>query len=308
MPGKRYTFLYVPAGTGMSRKIDVPRLLLWGTAVSAVAVLTLAGLYVTGLFQGTSWVPGGSRLQHENRHLAVELQRLGERVALLRHDLQDGNRYQQRMAQALGVTPLSRAEQAAGVGGRHPRPPLVADLSWDAATAAGGALDRDLDTLLRQARLQQQGYRALLDTLAGRADLRAHLPSIRPVDVGWLSSGFGLRTDPFTGRSRFHRGLDFSVRTGTPVRSTADGVVVRVRRERGLGKMVRIDHGHGITTTYAHLSRWLVRKGEHVRRGQVIAESGNTGRSTAPHLHYEVRLQGRSVNPLPYILDRYAGR
>ncbi len=309
MSNKRYTFLYIPDGSSPSRRFVVPRLMAWSGAVGLVAVVLLAVLYVFGLFQGTSWVPGGSRLQRENRRLASELRRLGDRVALLREDLRDAYRYQQRMALALGLTPLSEAEQAAGVGGRHPLPPqAVNGSSWTPGSLATGALDRDLDTLLRQARLQQQGYRALLDTLSRREEIRGHLPSIRPVDIGWRSSGYGLRHDPFTGRARFHHGLDFSVPVGTPVRATADGVVTALRRERGLGKMVRIDHGNGLTTTYAHLSRWLVRKGEHVRRGQVIAESGNSGRSTAPHLHYEVRRQGRSVDPSPYILDRYAGR
>ena len=308
MAPRRYTFLYVPEGSGPSRRISVPRVLAWTAAAGALAVLLMAGLYVAGLFQGTSWLPGGSRLERENRRLAGELQRLGERVAVLRDDLQDAFRYQQRMALAMGVQPLSDAERAAGVGGRHPLAPVSAPRRWTASAVASGAVDRTLDDLLRRAHIQQQGYRSLLDTLAARADLRRHLPSIRPVDGGWLSSGYGLRHDPFTGRSRFHRGIDFSVPTGTPVRATADGVVVRIRRDRGLGKMIRIDHGNGLTTTYAHLSRWLVRKGDRVRRGQVIAESGNTGRSTAPHLHYEVRVQGRNVNPLPYVLDRYAAR
>ena len=148
----------------------------------------------------------------------------------------------------------------------------------------------------------------MLDTLGSRELVRQRIPSIRPVDVGWLSSRFGMRKDPFTDQQTFHRGIDFSVRLGTPVRVTGDGVVVAVQQQRGLGRVVKIDHGDGVMTVYAHLDKALVKKGSLVKRGEIIAKSGNSGRSTAPHLHYEIRIGGRSVNPLSYILDSYAAR
>ena len=160
--------------------------------------------------------------------------------------------------------------------------------------------------MLRQARIQQQGYLAMIDTLAARASVRDQIPSIRPLDTGWLSSRFGFRTDPFTGKQTYHRGLDFSVPVGTPVRVTGDGTVVLVQTQRGFGRVVKVDHGNGVLTVYAHLDRALVAKGDLVKRGDFIARSGNSGRSSAPHLHYEVRIGDRSVNPLSYILDSYA--
>jgi len=148
----------------------------------------------------------------------------------------------------------------------------------------------------------------VLDTLAARGSVRAHLPSIRPTDTGWLSSRFGFRPDPFTGKEIFHRGLDFAVPRGTEVRCTGDGLVAAVQNQRGFGRVVKIDHGNGVQTVYAHLSEPLVKKGQRVQRGAIIARSGNTGRSTAPHLHYEIRVAGHPVNPLTYILDSYATR
>jgi murein DD-endopeptidase MepM/ murein hydrolase activator NlpD len=138
--------------------------------------------------------------------------------------------------------------------------------------------------------------------------VRRQIPTIRPVDIGWLSSRFGFRTDPFTGQQTFHRGLDFSAPVGTPVRVTGDGKVAAVQTQRGFGKVVKVDHGNGVTTVYAHLDKILVKKGQRVARGEVIAHSGNSGRSSAPHLHYEIRLSGRPVNPISYILDTYASR
>ena len=107
----------------------------------------------------------------------------------------------------------------------------------------------------------------------------------------------------FTGKSKFHRGLDYSVPTGTPVLATADGVIKSIRHDRGFGKLIRIDHGNGLVTTYAHLSKWNVKQGQKVKRGDVIAESGNTGRSTAPHIHYEVAVNGRYVNPGSFVIN-----
>jgi murein DD-endopeptidase MepM/ murein hydrolase activator NlpD len=129
-------------------------------------------------------------------------------------------------------------------------------------------------------------------------------PSLWPV-LGALTSPFGGRPDPFsgedTGPGEFHTGVDIAAPEGTPVRVTADGVVTKASWESGYGKLVIVDHGHGIETYYAHLSQFLVIPGEEVRAGEVIALSGGTGRATAPHLHYEVRIQGTPVNPWPYL-------
>ena len=169
-------------------------------------------------------------------------------------------------------------------------------------------LGDDLALMLRHARIQKQGYKAMLDTLNTRAVVRGKIPSIRPTDTGWMSSRFGFRKDPFTEKQTFHRGLDFSVPLGTPVRVTGDGVILAVQQQRGFGRVIKVDHGSGVVTVYAHLDQQLVKKGDKVSRGDVIGKSGSTGRSSAPHLHYEIRISNRPVNPLSYILDSYAAR
>ncbi len=125
-------------------------------------------------------------------------------------------------------------------------------------------------------------------------------PTLWPV-VGRLLSGYGKRDDPFAGAQIFHTGVDIAAATGTPVRVTADGIVVSAEWFGGYGKCIIIDHGHGMRTYYAHLSRIDVLPGQEVRLGQVIAASGATGRVTAPHLHYEVRIGGNAVNPHTYL-------
>jgi hypothetical protein len=268
----------------------------------------MAVLFMVGLWQGSGWLPGGSVLERENERLSTQIGRLEERIALLRAEMAEVYRLQEMVSLAVDLDPIDPNVWEAGVGGRGPHflPATAAVPERDLMRL--GSLEQELAKLLRQARIQHQGYRSILDTLASRAAVRDFVPTIRPLDTGWVSSGFGKRKDPFTGKLTFHHGLDFSVPVGTPVRATADGLVTTVKHEKGFGRLIRIDHGGQVTTVYAHLSKTFVQRGQRVRRGEIIGESGRSGRVTAPHLHYEVRLGKRRVNPLPFILDSYATR
>jgi len=172
---------------------------------------------------------------------------------------------------------------------------------------SGGPYDRlpeSPETLTAQGRWVQNQ----LDLVEGRLTEQNHLlastPTIAPV-VGLITDGFGRRKDPFTGRLAHHDGLDVSARRGTPVRAPADGIVVFSGRNGGLGRCVRISHDFGFTTVYGHLDKITVEAGAEVHRGQEIGLLGNSGRSTGPHLHYEVHVNGVAKNPLYYILDAF---
>jgi len=127
------------------------------------------------------------------------------------------------------------------------------------------------------------------------------VPSSKPVQTATYTSAYGVRSDPFRGSAAMHAGIDLAAPMGTPIYATADGVVDRAEWSGGYGNMVEIDHGKGLQTRFGHLSRILVHPGERVVRGQEIALMGSTGRSTGSHLHYEVRMDGRAVNPVPYL-------
>lgn len=305
---RHYTFLYMPDKTAETRPMRISRWVFLASTAGLSVLMGVAVLYLVGLWQGSSWLPGGGRLARENAELLGQISRLEKQVDVLRGDLATVYDLQQMLARAMDLDPLDPDIWEAGVGGRTPLAKASLELGPSVSETRLASLETELDKLVRQARIQHEGYQALLDTLARRADDLDHVPSIRPVDTGWVSSGFGKRTDPFTGVLAYHHGLDFSVPTGTPVRATAAGVVSVVKSERGFGRVVMVDHGNRIITVYAHLSRSLVKKGQRVARGEVIAESGKTGRTTAPHLHYEVRMAGRKVNPQPFILDAYAAR
>ena len=149
---------------------------------------------------------------------------------------------------------------------------------------------------------QRDSFSSIVGQLEGKRNLLAATPSIRPVK-GWISSRFGYRESPFTSRREFHRGLDIATHAGSPIISPADGIVTFAGKKGLMGNMVTIEHGFGMVTRYGHIQKILKKKGTHVKRGQTIALVGNTGRSTGPHLHYEVRLNGVAVNPTKYFFD-----
>jgi len=135
----------------------------------------------------------------------------------------------------------------------------------------------------------------------------ALLPKGTPVSEGFVGSGYGMRTDPFTGQMSMHSGVDFAAPVGTPIFAAAGGVVVRSEVNPDFGNMVEVDHGKGLSTMYAHASRLLVKNGDFVRKGQKIAEVGTTGRSTGPHLHFEVHVNGAPTNPSKYLANLHPG-
>jgi murein DD-endopeptidase MepM/ murein hydrolase activator NlpD len=131
--------------------------------------------------------------------------------------------------------------------------------------------------------------------------LKDMLPNSNPINAAFNSSSYGWRIDPFNGSKAFHEGLDFTASTGTPIRAAADGIVSATEQGGAYGKLVKIEHGAGLETRYAHTSKILVKVGERVIKGQIVAEVGSTGRSTGPHLHYEIRLNGASLDPRKYL-------
>lgn len=166
----------------------------------------------------------------------------------------------------------------------------------------GLATHPSLEILIRRANSLAASFAEVSDTLSQHADRLSHIPSIMPT-AGWLSSAFSRsRFHPILHIARPHEGIDVSAPMGAPIVAPAAGTVTMVTVQTGYGNVLEIDHGGGIVTKYAHCSRIVVRVGQRVKRGQVIANVGNTGLSTGPHLHYEIHVQGKVVDPLTYVL------
>jgi murein DD-endopeptidase MepM/ murein hydrolase activator NlpD len=160
----------------------------------------------------------------------------------------------------------------------------------------------DIERLRSEAISREESLSELEKLLQAKKEVLAHTPSIWPAR-GWVTSGFGFRANPFTGLTQMHEGIDISNRIGTPITSPADGIISDIGSDWGHGKILVISHGFGLITRYSHLDKVLVRVGQKVKRGDKIAEVGNTGKTTGPHLHYEVRLNGIPINPMRYILN-----
>jgi len=165
---------------------------------------------------------------------------------------------------------------------------------FEAADSAAAEADLRADTQFRSLFMTWKK----LDTLEHGV---IAIPSAQPVEHLAFTSNYGIRSDPFRGTAAMHAGVDIPGPVGTPVYATADGMVDRAERSGGYGNLVELDHGKGIQTRYGHLSKILVEAGTRVHRGQLIALMGSTGRSTGPHLHYEVRIDGHAVNPVPFL-------
>lgn len=160
----------------------------------------------------------------------------------------------------------------------------------------------DVDRLQSEAATQEMSLSELEKVLQSKQEILAHTPSIWPVQ-GWVTSDFGFRTNPFTGLTQMHEGIDISNRMGTIVVSPGNGFVSDIGNDWVHGKFLVISHGFGMTTRYSHLNKALVKVGQKIKRGEKIAEVGTSGKTTGPHLHYEVRLNGIPANPMRYILN-----
>lgn len=201
-----------------------------------------------------------------------------------------------------GVDPIPEEVRKAGVGGSNRYKELL-DKGLEKEELILENFKK-IDQLKKQMYIQTKSYDDIISMAKNKEMLLASLPAIQPVsnkELKRLSSGFGYRIDPILKVRKGHYGVDFSLEKGSPVYATGDGVVSLVKSSfSGYGKQIEIDHGFGYTTKYAHLNDFLVKKGQKVKRGEMIGYSGNTGKSTAPHLHYEVHINNKPVNPVHY--------
>ncbi|MFZ0961028.1 MAG: M23 family metallopeptidase [Terriglobia bacterium] len=292
MNSKYYTFLIFPGAHGQLRKINLPRYviqLILGFALTGVVTMAaLANSYARMLLKVSDY----NTLRTQREALKIHCHSLESVVSRTNDELMSLQSLAAEVALAYSFT-----------GDGHRRLPadvlMVADRGHAALGADYGA---SLDAF------NMMKVRPLLASYSLDAPSPFHqnvyedsaTPSIWPVR-GIITAGFGQRMDPFTGEGEFHTGVDIAAPVGTPIRAAADGILFFAGRDANYGNEALIDHGYGLTTKYAHLSSLCVAVGQEVRRGQVIGTVGSTGRSTGPHLHYEVLVGGTPVNPAKYL-------
>jgi murein DD-endopeptidase MepM/ murein hydrolase activator NlpD len=332
MSKSNFTIFLISNDTGKNRKFVIPKnYLRMGGFIFGIVLLgfVAASIDYVGLLLETS---ENKSLKAENSHLLKQFQVVQAKVSTLETNLERIKTFTTKLKLIANVESEDRQLQLSMPANPAPNQTVeefdqpmetrgsLDDLkkqeqvfTADNPAETGGELveesSRDFQSLairvdksIKESNLREQSVLDLWESLSEKQSLMNSIPNIRPAR-GWITSKFGYRVSPFTGRPSMHSGLDIAGAPGTPIFSPADGVVSFSGYDEGYGKMVIIDHGYGYSTKYGHLSNSYVNVGQRIMRWDIVASLGNTGRSTGPHLHYEVRLNGVPKNPANFILD-----
>ncbi|HEU4762186.1 MAG TPA: M23 family metallopeptidase [Gemmatimonadales bacterium] len=298
---RRWTLVLVPHDSEPSRIIEVSYSLLKLGAATVVIVVAASLLFGYANLSHSIDLSRADRLERENRALAAELGDLHGRLHHLSDTVTALSQRDEQIRLLANLDPIAPEVREAGIGGPV-EPKRGAPEPSGVLIRRADEIKVDLSGMIRRANLLATSFNEAADSLASHKERIEAMPSILPTQ-GWLTSNFSLsRMHPVLGFARPHEGIDVAAPTGTPIEAPAAGRVVEVGWESGYGNVVVLDHGYGIETKFAHTSKVLVRTGQRVKRGDRIALVGSTGLATGPHLHYEVHVNGRPVNPLRYVL------
>jgi murein DD-endopeptidase MepM/ murein hydrolase activator NlpD len=301
---KTYTLMVIADHNSPVRRFNVPKALLVQLGIGVAVLATVATGATLHYFQVARDAAENRILREENLTLRTQLKSVRERIEHIGSTLDRVERFDQKLR---AMTLLSDPQRNLAMGPVEPEPGVGAPATETQFTELTSmespkALPGKLDRLSAEATRQEQSLQELQSYFQDQKSLLASTPSVWPTR-GWVTSDFGQRLDPYTAERVGHAGLDIAAPHGKEVDAPSDGVVVFAGLEGGYGNVIVIDHGYGIKTRYGHLSKVLVKAGEHVKRGTPIANVGNTGRSTGPHLHYEVRVNGIPQNPRKFLLE-----
>jgi len=296
-----FTFMFLPGPNARVRTLSISKSVLKTGFFSFVSVLIFS-LYLVYEYNDVKdkvWELQSVREELMQQKAQVQNFALNildyKRQMFLLRDLDT------KLRRVVSLGPRDKAQQVLGIGGPD-------ELGLQNLTSLGEKkqeealkeMHQELTQLKGAASKQEASLQMLIEYFEDKRSLYASTPSVWPVR-GWVTSPFGTRTSPFSGILKFHEGIDIAAQTGTQVMAPADGVVIKAGFGTGYGNMVEISHGYGIKTLFAHNSRLNVKAGQRVRRGEVISYVGDSGSSTGPHLHYEVRQNGLPVNPVKYM-------
>ena len=239
------------------------------------------------------------KLEETDQKYSEVSQELLDRITQLENELKLIEEKDSELRTYATLAPLSDDVKAQGVGGSE------VDLTLNTVDDSSIMLLKEkVDSLAFAVNIQKDSYNTIFNKIKSNEKMYRHIPSISPVK-GYIGSKYGYRTDPIDGKRRMHSGLDFPVNLNTDVVATGDGVVTKAQYDSGWGRYIKIDHGYGYETVYAHLWKINVKKGQKVKRGDKIGKSGNSGRAAGFHLHYEVHKNNKTVDPLNYFFTGY---
>jgi murein DD-endopeptidase MepM/ murein hydrolase activator NlpD len=292
MPNKNYTILLIPEGSHKVRRFMIGRKWLYSVATILSVILLLGSFLLLDYFHTNVDRSELKRLRVQNQLQQNELREFANRLEDVRKEMVILAQNDAKMRALAQIShPTSPPENIqVGIGG-----PVESAPDSDMSN-----LQQQIDQIRASIDLRRESQEEVRGFLTEQSSLLSSKPNGWPAR-GWLTSNFGIRNSPFTGKRTMHEGIDIATRIGTPVYATAAGIVSRAQTENGYGKLVVIDHGYGYKTFYGHNSKLMVKVGQRVKRGDLVAASGNTGTSTGAHVHYEVRLNGVPLNPRKFI-------
>lgn len=303
-----YTLVIFPGSTGSPKKVQITKFWLKASIIFAV-VLGVGVFGATFYFsqQFYKWEQKETELadlRRETRLQKVQIDKFSNQVRNFENEMSRLERFEKKLKIITAFGGSSHdVEKNWGVGGPYglTSHSFVTSLQKQSRSVTE-SLSGDISNLAKLAKIKQISFQEMDEFFKAQKSLLSAMPSIWPAR-GWVTSDFGYRRSPFTGLREKHDGWDIAARVGSKIRAPGDGVVLLIGRQNGFGNVLEIDHGYGLVTRFAHNTKNMVKVGDKVKRGDVIALVGNTGRSTGPHLHYEVILNGIPVNPRNYILE-----
>ncbi|ATB32011.1 peptidase M23 [Melittangium boletus DSM 14713] len=301
---KSYTLMVIADHNAPVRRFNISKMLMLQVGAGVFLLVGLALGASLHYFQVARDAAENRILREENLTLRTQLKSVRERIEHIGSTLDRVERFDQKLR---AITLLSDPQRNLAMGPVEREPGVgapVAETQFTELTTLESpkALPGKLDRLSAEATRQEQSLQELQAYFQDQKSLLASTPSVWPTR-GWVTSDFGQRLDPYTAERVGHSGMDIAAPHGKEVSAPSDGTVVFSGLEGGYGNVIVIDHGYGIKTRFGHLSKLLVKAGDKVKRGMLIANVGNTGRSTGPHLHYEVRVNGIPQNPRKFILE-----
>ena len=286
----------------IGKKTSKPKSISLTSLILIILILSLGNIYLINYFFGKSELgndlnSNNLRITEDNNYklnLAMYVAQSGELYSIMLDIDQQTERLQEVMKkQILGIEKLPKLDKKNKLESKG-GPFLEKKINHS-------DIQKTLVMLMDNMQKREEIYNKMEAILLKRSVLKETLPSLYPIDAPYTSSSYGWRMDPILGKRAFHEGIDFSAPIGEPIFATAGGIVVEAGRSGAYGNLVTINHGGGLQTRYAHISKILVKKGDIVQKEQLIAFVGNTGRSTGPHLHYEIRYKKRSLDPKQYL-------
>ena len=300
MPNNFYTFLIIPKKKSSVKKFTLSSKLLKGVALCTI-IITLSFLYT--YYDYLKIKRDTIELDHlrtQTKEQKVQIEGLVEKVNNFAMKMEELNQLDKNVRMMANIEDNRYKGQILGRGGSINEETRIRSGGETEQRMIVAKIHQNVDQLTKDATDQKNSFNHLLMFLKEQKSIVSATPSIWPVQ-GWVTSEFGYRASPFSGVREFHKGLDIAARVGVQIVAPADGIVTEVSYDREMGNMVKIDHGHGMTTWYGHLSKSDLMQGSTVKRGGLIGYIGNSGRSTGSHLHFSVLLNGVPVNPRKYL-------